>query len=523
MKTTNKRLVGILLCLAMVLAMMPMAVFAADTVTVYFANTGNWSTVSVYWWGSAGNNPGWPGETATDLGNGYWSYDIPADLAGKEGLIFNNGGNGAQTANLTLPTTGENCYNYTDTAWSVYSGAEVEIPETVYYLRGTMNGWGVDDPMTDNGDGTYSITMELAAGTYEYKAAVADWSWSCPGGSNLSLTLDADDTVTFTLDLAANSLTYTLGSGVVVETEYFLRGTMNDWGSSDKFEKQADGTYAITLSLAAGTYEYKAAVADWSWSVPGGDNAVLTLTEAADVTFVLNVEEGTLTNDAPVVEEPPVEYDYYVAGDEKLCDVAWDPCFVDNKMVYNEETGLYEIVFDVWYEGTYEYKITTGTWEPSYGYGEGNYSVVVKNPGEVTITFNAETTEVTCDVYEFGEAELKFQLNADASADDATVDLRLITSVETLDYANVEFRVTINDETAFLNCEVVYEAIKANGVTLTCDDIFGYEGYLVTYTITDIPAEYYGADIQVCAVFVGLDGYEIGTNYRTVVLSDLLG
>lgn len=233
---------------------------------------------------------------------------------------------------------------------------------------------------------------------------------------------------------------------------------------------------------------------------------------------------STYTSGDVIVPEPPVEYDYYVAGDEELCDVEWDPGFEDNKMVYNEETGLYEIVFDVWYEGTYEYKITTGTWEsPSYGYGEGNYSVVVKNPGEITITFNAETTEVTCDVYEFGEAELKVQLNADASADDATVDLRLITSVETLDYANVEFRVTINDETAFLNCEVVYEAIKANGETLTCNDIFNEDGYLVTYTITDIPAEYYGADIQVCAVRVGLDGFELGTNYRTVVLSDLLG
>lgn len=80
MKLTNKRLVSILLCLAMVLAMLPMAVFAA----------------------------------------------------------------------------------------------------TDYYLRGSMNGWGADDSnkMTANGDGTYSITMDLAAGTYEFKGAIADWSWS---------------------------------------------------------------------------------------------------------------------------------------------------------------------------------------------------------------------------------------------------------------------------------------------------------------------------------------------------------
>jgi len=458
MKTTNKRLVGILLCLAMVLAMMPMAVFAEAPTTLYLVPNSNWlndgARFAAYFFGAG---EGWVGATDED-GDGVYEVVVPGN--DYTHVIFcrmnpnrtdNDWGNKwNQTSDLPIPTDGTNCYTVASGSW-------------------------------DNGNGTWS--------------------------------------------------TYTGGDVIVpeppvAEPEYYLRGDMNGWAADDanKMVKQDDGTYAITLSLDAGTYEYKAAVADWSWSVPGGDNAVLTLAEAADVTFVLNVEEGTLTNDAPVVEEPPVEYDYYVAGDEELCDVEWDPGFVDNKMVYNEETGLYEIVFDVWYKGTYEYKITTGTWEsPSYGYGEGNYSVVVKNPGEITITFNAETTEVTCDVYEFGEGELKFQLNADASADDATVDLRLITSVDTLDYANVEFRVTINGETAFLNCEVVYEAIKANGVTLTCNDIFGEDGYLVTYTITDIPAEYYGADIRVCAVRVGLDGYEVGTNYRTVVLSDLLG
>ena len=432
MSKTNKRLVSILLCLAMVLAVLPMAVFAADTTTVYFANTGNWDTVAVYWWGSASTNPAWPGEVMTDLGNGYWSYDVPSDITG---IVFNNNDKGAQTSDLSMPTDGSNYYNNADGSWSVYTGAEIEVVEVEYFLRGNMNTWAAD--------------------------------------------------------------------------------------STNKMTKQDDGTYAITLSLEAGNYEYKASLADWSWSCPSGDNATLSLAEAADVTFVLNVEEGTLTNNAPTVEEPVV-YDYYVAGSANLCGVEWDPA--QNQMTYNEKTGLYEIMFPVWEAGTYEYKITTGSWEtPSYGPAEGgNYTVVVKNPGEVTITFNAETTEVICDVYEFGEAELKFQLNADASADDASVDLRIITYVTSLNYSNVEFRISINGETVFVDCEVVYEAINANGASLTCRDIFGCEGYLVTYTLTDIPAEYYGSDIQVQAAFQGLDGSLNGTSFRTIVLSDVL-
>ncbi len=291
--------------------------------------------------------------------------------------------------------------------------------------------------------------------------------------------------------------------------------------SKNPMTDNGDGTFTITFAdVAAGTYEFKVTDGTWnnSWG-NNGDNYRFELTGTSDVTIHFNVFTGAITVEAASLKKS----DYYVAGSEELCDVEWDPGYEDNKMTYNEETGLYEIVFDVWYAGTYEYKVTTGSWNtPSYGYGGGNYSVVVKNPGEVTITFNAETTEVTCDVYEFGEAEVKVQLNADASADDATVDLRMITSVETLDYANVEFRITINGETAFVDCEVVYEAINANGASLTCRDIFGYEGYLVTYTMTDIPAEYYDTDIQICAVFVGLDGFELGTNYRTIVLSDIL-
>ena len=519
MKSTTKRVLSVLLCMALVLAVMPMA-FAADTTTVYCDAPDSWTACYVHYWGGSSSTT-WPGEAMTLGEDGIWSANVPSDSTG---IIFNNG-NGTQTSNLVMPTDDNVQYNYEAKSWGTY-GSVAEPVETVYYLRGTMNNWGLSDPMTQVDDTTYTITMDLAAGTYEYKAAIEDWSWSCPSGGNLILTLEADDTVTFDLDLAANSLTYTLASGTVVEIDYYLRGSMNEWTANDasKMVKQADGTYAITLSLAAGDYEYKAATADWSFSVPGGDNATLSLTEAADVTFVLDVAAGTLTNDAPVVEEP-VEYTYYVAGSEGLCGAEWDPAYWASEMAYNEETGLYEILLEVSSAGTYEYKITTGSWEtPSYGPAEGgNYTVVLKNSGEVTITFNEETKEVTCSVREFGEYYLKFQLNADASADDATVDLRMITFVESLDYKNVQFEITINGETAFANCEVVYESINVNGQSLTCQDIFGKEGYLVTFTMTDIPAEYYGADIQVHPLRVELDGFTYGTNYRTIVLSDMLG
>lgn len=203
MKFTNKRLVSILLCLAMVLAILPVAAFAADTTTVYYYNATNWDSVSVYWWGSAASNPGWPGNVMTDLGNGYWSYEIPSDLLGKEGVIFNNA-NGAQTSNLTAPTDGKNCF--TGSEWIEYTGEEIEV-DIDYYLRGDMNGWDTSCQMVETADGIFTYTMDLAAGTYEYKAAIADWSWSVPA-ENATMTLDEAATVIFTLDVAANTISW---------------------------------------------------------------------------------------------------------------------------------------------------------------------------------------------------------------------------------------------------------------------------------------------------------------------------
>ena len=453
MKATTKRLVGILLALAMVLAMLPMAVFAETATTIYLQPNDNWKTDGARFAAVIANSD-WSSQMWVDLadsdGDGLYELEIPQDGVDYAIVIFcrmnpgtteNNWDNKwNQSDNLDIPT--DNKVVYVVDGWDksgqwIEMGGEVEEVETVYYLRGSMNGWDTSMPLTNNGDGTYSTTIALAAGTYEYKAADAGWGTAYPAGAN----------------------------------------------------------------------------------------AVLTVYSDCDVTFVLNTADGsiTVTGDGLTGEPlPEPEYDYYVAGSEELCGVAWDPA--QNQMTLNEETGLYEIVLDVWSAGTYEYKITTGTWTPSYGPAEGgNYSVEVYVPGEVTITFNPETTEVTCDVYQFGEAEVKFQFKADASANDATVDLRMITSVNNLDYAEVNFFAVIDGVCSEpMKCTTVYESIQANGTALTCEDIFGSEGYLVTYTLENIPAEYYDKVITVYAVYTELDGNELGTNSRTIVIADAL-
>ena len=631
MSKTNKRLVGILLALAMVLSMLPMAVLAADTTTLYCAAPSGWGTCNVYWWGSSQSNPTWPGEPMTKGADGIWYYEVPSDAGN---VIFNNG-SGTQSADLVMPSDENVQFNFVAKTWGPYTGAveELEIETVTVYVEapaswGTPNAywwsssldnpgwpgypmtavegnvysydvpadlgglifngaggqtadltlptgenvmysvatssWGpfeIKEPvvvtytyvvagsetlcgtawdytntanaMTVDGDTASISYTAVAAGDYEFKVVKVgtDGSaqWIGNGEDNVTFTVAEACDVTIKLDLTTNAIAV---EGLdeqpeeppvePVETVYYLRGDMNSWGVDHPMTNNGDGTYSVTISLVAGTYEYKAAVEDWSWVVPEGGNLTLELAEDADVTFTLNTNDYTLTNNASVAEPT---YDYYVAGSEELCGVAWDPAANQMENIYD---NVYQITFEVYFTGTYEYKITTGSWEtPSYGYGEGNYTVNVKNPGYVTITFDADTKEVTCEIQEFALTVLKFQLNADASADDETVDLRMITYVESLDYSKVEFVISINGVEAFAPCQTVYEAINANGQSLTCEDIFHTEGYLVTYTIENIPAEFYDADINVRVRYYsnannsfGEDMFESGG--RSFVLSDVL-
>lgn len=74
-----------------------------DTTSVYFENTGNWSTVCAYIWdyGTSTKNAAWPGEKITDdIGNGIYKYSYSnVSSYAKPMIIFNNN-NGTQTADL---------------------------------------------------------------------------------------------------------------------------------------------------------------------------------------------------------------------------------------------------------------------------------------------------------------------------------------------------------------------------------------------------------------------------------------
>ncbi|WP_051206102.1 starch-binding protein [Butyrivibrio sp. FC2001] len=74
---------------------------SANSTTVYFYNKDNWDTVSAYTW-EAYSFGDWPGTPCEEEGEGWWKITVPAAAGANFRIIFNNGGKGSQTSDLTI-------------------------------------------------------------------------------------------------------------------------------------------------------------------------------------------------------------------------------------------------------------------------------------------------------------------------------------------------------------------------------------------------------------------------------------
>lgn len=63
-------------------------------------------------------------------------------------------------------------------------------------------------------------------------------------------------------------------AGLPADTPLYLRGTMNDWGTSLPLRRQGEG-YAAEIQLPAGRHSFKLAAADWSLLALGQSDGVL--------------------------------------------------------------------------------------------------------------------------------------------------------------------------------------------------------------------------------------------------------
>lgn len=119
MKHTRKISIAlvIMMVLMMVMAVIPASAASDETITVYFRNDWNWSTVYIHYWGGS-ESTSWPGKAMTKTGDtqksdlvggvrDIYSITIPAG----SNIIFNN--NSQQTPDITSGVVD-------GSAWTIY-------------------------------------------------------------------------------------------------------------------------------------------------------------------------------------------------------------------------------------------------------------------------------------------------------------------------------------------------------------------------------------------------------------------
>lgn len=84
---------------------------------------------------------------------------------------------------------------------------------------------------------------------------------------------------------------------------------------------------------------------------------------------------------------------YYVAGVSALCGSNWNPSDANNKMSDPDGDGIYSITYKNVKAGSYEFKVTDGTWDNCWP--GSNYQLNLDKDADVTINFNASKNEVT--------------------------------------------------------------------------------------------------------------------------------
>ena len=278
-------------------------------------------------------------EVTLPLSAGSYEYKFSADSWGSQENLtpgssctvtnfgYTNRSLAVSTSDIVLPVV---CWGSCSSCTNVYPVTfQVDMTQqtgfTTPEVNGSFNGWcGSCTPMTDaNADGIWQTTVFLAPGTYEYKFSADGW------GSQENLTPGSSCTVTnfgytnrsLTVGNAAQTLSPVCWGACVAcnavvpsynvtfqvdmtQTTGFttpeLNGTFNNWcGNCNQMtDANGDGIWEITLSLQAGSYEYKFAYDNWAGSEQLNAGSSCTVTNGGYTNRALTVSSNTVL--APV-------------------------------------------------------------------------------------------------------------------------------------------------------------------------------------------------------------------------------
>ncbi|MBE6912694.1 MAG: hypothetical protein E7473_09235, partial [Ruminococcaceae bacterium] len=112
-----------------------------------------------------------------------------------------------------------------------------------------------------------------------------------------------------------------------------------------------------------------------------------------------------------------------------------------------------------------------------------------------------------------GMLNIRFQITSGTTSSSETSDIRFISTVDSLDYLETGFYITIGGVKKRIATKHVYTDLVSKGggsiTSYTPDNIFNESKYFTTYSVWNIPNSAFGTSITVQAFVVTKDGTEI--------------
>ncbi|WMS86951.1 alpha-1,6-glucosidase domain-containing protein [Pleionea litopenaei] len=318
------------------------------------------------------------------------------------------------------------------------AGAPDVVPygDTVAYIRGDMNGWSTDDPVTYQGNGIYRTSITLTGGqAYSFKFASEDWStvnFGAQSAAEAAVTVDTDKTLYRTNDNLSITVPTTgsyffeidasdpeapvlhvRNTDVFAGTSIYVRGGINGWGTASELVHQGDGIYKVIVDVGAntGAQEFKIASADWATvDISYGDgsaqvtedevkllgpgaglaNMTMDFAVSGEYTFILDASDRDLRYLSVHQTQMYGSETIYLRGV-----VTWDP--VDVLAYQGDSTYSIDIALAA---GTYNFKFADANWGAiNFGLnGDDNVmtlgepKTLIYNAGDITIDLPAAGT-----------------------------------------------------------------------------------------------------------------------------------
>lgn len=174
-----------------------------------------------------------------------------------------------------------------------------------YYVRGAFNGWTTANPMTDDGDGTWSATIDMSAqptgDPFQFKCATEDWTFNAPPNNAQLRYVAGNITFHFIPYPVQDDWLPTWESpriGWDPTTGFDVMGSMNGWGDPYVMTDNGAGLFSADIPVTAGNYEFKfRATNDWEINIGqtfSWNDANATLAAAQDglYRFELDLPNG---------------------------------------------------------------------------------------------------------------------------------------------------------------------------------------------------------------------------------------